>query len=108
MVNEALKSFQSGTYLRAIKLPFTKRMTIAGVVDSRSRKAVSDLLRFPAAIVAGSVNDFGVDRIGRSGSGGGRRAGEITEALASAPLGLWACGAGGKTDEQPLRRGSTD
>jgi hypothetical protein len=52
MVNEALKPFQSGTCLRAIKLPFTKRITTAGVVDSRLRKAVSDLLRFRAAIVA--------------------------------------------------------
>ena len=70
MVNEALKPLQSGTCLRAIKLPFTKRMTIAGVVDSILRKAVSDLLRFPAAIVAGSVNDFGLDRIGHLGSWG--------------------------------------
>ena len=63
MVNEALKAFQSGTRLRAIKLPFTKQITTAGVVDSKPRKAVSDLLRFPAAIIAGGVNDFGVDRI---------------------------------------------
>jgi hypothetical protein len=75
MVNEALKCFESGTCLRAIKLPFTKRITIAGAVDSRPRKAVNDLLRFPAAIVAGGVNDFGVDRIVRLGSGGGWRPG---------------------------------
>lgn len=49
--------------MRAIKLPFTKRITTAGVVDSKPRKAVSDLLRFPAAIIADGVNDFGVDRI---------------------------------------------
>src|SRR5262249_31612142 len=63
MVNEGLKAFQSGTCLRAIKRPFTKRITTAGVVDSTPRKAVSDLLRFPSAIVAGGVNDFGVDRM---------------------------------------------
>jgi hypothetical protein len=89
MVNEALKPFPSGTCLRAIKLPFTKRITTAGVVDSRLRKAVSDLLRFRAAIVARGVNDFGVDRIDRSGFGGGRTPGEIAQALdASAPFGL--------------------
>ena len=71
MVNGGLRLRQSDTGLPAIKLPFTKRMTIAGVVDSILRKAVSDLLRFPAAIVAGSVNDFGLDRIGHSGSCGG-------------------------------------
>src|SRR3954466_11125627 len=44
MVNEALKAFPSGTCLRAIKLPFTKRITKASVHDSRPRKAVNDLL----------------------------------------------------------------
>jgi hypothetical protein len=47
--------------LRAIKLPFTKRITISGRDESEPRKAVSNLLSFLAAIIAGGVNDFGAD-----------------------------------------------
>jgi hypothetical protein len=67
MVNEALNACHSGTCLRAIKPPFTKRISSLGVDDSNPRKAVSDLLRFLAAIVAGGVNDFGGSH-DRSGS----------------------------------------
>jgi hypothetical protein len=52
--------------LRAIKLPFTKRITVSEGDESEPRKAVSNLLSFLAAIVAGGVNELGVD--GRSGS----------------------------------------
>jgi hypothetical protein len=34
---------------------------VLGVNESKLRKAVSDLLRFLAAIIAGGVNDFGAD-----------------------------------------------
>ena len=51
--------------MRAIKLPFTKRITISGRNESEPRKVVSNLLRFLAAIVAGGVNEFGADVVAR-------------------------------------------
>src|SRR5262245_49270572 len=87
MVNEALSASQSGTCLRAIKPPFTKRISTVGVDDSNPSQAVSDLLRFLAANVAGAVNDFGGSEF-RSGS---RQVGTADAAAssvnASAPLG---------------------
>ena len=47
--------------MRAIKPPFTKRITISGRDESEPRNGVSNLLSFLAAIIAGDVNDFGAD-----------------------------------------------
>jgi hypothetical protein len=55
--------------LRAIKPPFTKRITISGRDESEPRNGVSNLLSFLAAIIAGDVNDFGADVVIARGPG---------------------------------------
>jgi hypothetical protein len=55
--------------LRAIKLPFTKRITIPGRDESKPRKAVSNLLRFLAAIITGGVNELGANELGANDLG---------------------------------------